>query len=393
MRGVVWIFAACALLLTSAPAEAAPTHDERLRNAQRELRSAPRAQRFDIAAQRCRAAIAAKQEFDSAAWCVTATREAVDARRRERREFSAAEIDFMMDAAWFVAVRGVQQDAVRHARPPLADLGVTDPLMLQRLYAYQFLGDARCNCPPTLSLPVLLFSLGVNLREAANVEAARTRAFDAALAAPASAERLWALTALALSIDLEIPEMRTLERLRREGAATAARLAPLLEEAQGFTGRDAVLGPYFRYAYGHALRRAGDYDAALSALDESLAACTQHLWQTADLCIDIAFAAVETRSHLDDVAHYPELVDAPHPAVQRRNALIYDAPETVCAAFIVGDIDAAGAFTNMRIAFQTDNCEGFIREYAAGFGFAPESAAPAGQRRRNVGVKLQFYPQ
>ena len=186
-----------------------------------------------------------------------------------------------------------------------------------------------------------------------------------------------------------------MERIRGEAAAVAARLAPLTPEVENLSGRDSSLYPMLLHVRGEALRLANDVDGAQPILDAGAGACVQRIWTTADLCLDLAYAAAQATLMIEDRATHPELVDLMMPLAIVRPPHGNISPRTPCTALIIGDIDEAGALTNVRIGFQTPGnvCETFALDYATQLRYVPAADLKDQERRTDVFVRLQYHPQ
>lgn len=377
------------------PAQAQQTSREQRQAAQRALRDVERAERFSVAAERCREAIDARQPNQASAWCATATREAVEGRRRGRRAFTSAETDLLIDAAWLVSVKGVQSAPSNYSRPPLNNVVFNDDAIEMRILAYQLLGDVRCRCVPQESLPALLLATGVPLAKHETLGAARRQALTALLEQPHTPERLWAIAALGQTVGLERTDQIDPERMQAEAAEMALRIEPLISEAHELGGRDAAVAPMLAYAHGMALHRAEQFSEALATFEAGASLCEQRLWPMAGLCLDMGRQTAEERYLIADRDAHPERANLtmPRPIGQpRAPTYAYEEP---CTALLVGDIDDLGALTNIRIEYArpANRCRSYAAQYAAGLRYAPIANANPNQRRSDVLVRITVYPQ
>jgi hypothetical protein len=374
------------------PAEAQSTSQQRLHAAQRELRNVDRSERFDLAARHCREALDERQGAAAATWCQAASQEADEAHTREHREYSNSEADLLRDAAWLVAVKGVQERAASYSRPRLRGTP-GDTAADLRLYAYQLLGDIRCGCSPSTSLPVLLFSVGVPPADYQTYSSGREQAFGKLLAQQHTPETLWAAAALAHTVAIDVN--RDDNHIRAEARATATILAPLIEEARDLPGRDAALAPLLTYAYGLTLSYAGDLQGALPVLESGTVLCDARLWPSADACLDMALEAARVRETIAAQALDPDWSDLVAPSPISRPAPGFYNSDEPCSALLVGDLDASGSFVNARIAYASAEplCRTYAEQYASGLRYVPIDQSKPDERRHNILVRLTVLPE
>lgn len=383
---------ACAFFAAT-PVQARDTAQVRLRDAERELNQANAPDRLNLASQRCNEAIDQRDGPQASTWCLAAAQAADRTHRREHGAYTTREIDVLRDAAWLVAVKGVQEPPWRDSRAFFRNVTMGDQADQLRFDAYQLLGDFRCQCVPSVSLPALLSALGTRVQDYETVADAREHAFDVLLNQPHTPDRLWAAAALGHTTNIGLHARDNLDGARAEARGVAARLEPLIAEARGLTGRDSALLPVLLYAYGISLKYADDLPGAVAAFDEARPICDRQIWANADTCLDLNVEAVATQIALTERSTHPEWVDLQTPRLlSGPEAQAYESDEP-CSALVLGDIDELGQLTNLRIAYASDaaTCRAYALRHAAGIRYAPAAQATANERRRDVRVRITVY--
>lgn len=391
-----FIFGAVAFLgvcLTGIPCASAQDYWDRHDAAQRQINSVERGQRFEFAARQCEDSIGRRQAQWMITWCDLAAQAAMHQRNRDhRRDYSEAERELLWDAAWLQALEGIQQDSF-FAAPLVERVSIADENSNRRFIAYRLLSNLRSRDYRDIerNLRQLGSIDGITIGPSESMLVGRRRLINALLAEPRTPERLWAIVAAALTYEVEYYAS---EVSREQVTADAREVALLLEglttETENLSGQDAALGPLLLYAQTKALWIAGDYEGGHRAGQTGYESCVTRLWASASICLDLGLEAALSRLLYNLVAANPAMMELPPepPLSSRERGVEYT--EARCRVLIVGDIDDAGRFVNVRTPYENPSnvCRSMALGYAAARNYRPVAQALAGTRRQNIIIRF-----
>jgi hypothetical protein len=379
--------------LTDTPCASAQDYWDRHDAAQRQINSVERDQRFELAASQCQDSIERRQAQWMVTWCDLAAKAAMRQRNHDRRrDYSEAERDLLWNAAWLQALEGIQQGSF-FAAPLVERVSIADESSNRRFIAYRLLSNLRSRDYRDIEANLRqLGSLdGITIGPSESMLVGRRQLINALLAGPRTPERLWAIAAAALTYELEYYAS---EVSREQVIADAREVALLLEgvttETDDLSGQDAALTPLLLYAQTKTLWVARDYEGGQHAGQRGYESCVTRLWASASICLDLGLEAAFSGLLYSLTTADPAMMELPPepPLSSRERGVEYT--EARCRVLIVGDIDDAGGFVNVRTPYENPSrvCRSMALSYAAARNYRPVAQAVGGMRRQNIIIRF-----